>query len=235
MPLQRRKKAGALTRAAQPQPDWLGPERQWLAARGPQLAAVAQQVKMLTALVNAEKQFYDVSGIVNPVGVPVGQYLTGVPEGDDSQTRAGRSIRVKELDVRMHFYSAAAATNSVAVRVLVVKDMQPQGANPTLAQILQGGGGGAASVDGQPVLDTRQGRFTWLYDETFTLGTLAGGNDTHLSRVNLKLDHHIQYIDATGATTGAGSGSLYLFVFTDGVAGNTATGSYYSRIRFYDN
>lgn len=217
--------------AAVPQ-EYFAPERQWIAQRGPQIARVAQQVKMLTALVNAEKQFYDVSGNINPVVTPTAQFLCGIVEGDDSQGRQGRSIRAKEIQVRMNFNSAAAATGTATCRVFIVKDNLPQGAVPGVATLFQGG---AQGVNNMPVLDTNQGRFKWLYDETFVLGTVGGGQDSKVISIDLKLDHHIFYIGATGATASAGAGTLWLFCLCDSVAANAPTGAFYSRLRYYDN
>jgi hypothetical protein len=222
-----------ITQAAASVPqEYFAPERQWIAQRGPQIARVAQQVKMLTALVNAEKQFYDVSGNVNPIVTPVAQYLNGIAEGDDSQGRQGRSIRAKELEVRMNFNSAAAATGSVTCRAFIVKDNLPQGSVPGVATLFQGATQG---VNNMAVLDTNQGRFKWLYDETFVLGAVAGGQDSKVITVSLKLDHHINFIGATGATASAGGGTLWLFVLCDTVAAGAPTGAFYSRLRYYDN
>lgn len=211
--------------------DWLGPERAWAAARGPQISRVVQQVKMLTALVNAEKQFKDTTGSVNPALVPIGQYLNGVAEGDDTQGRQGRSIRAKELEVRLHFYSSTAATSSCTVRVFIIKDNDPAGTVPTTGLLFEG----IPTVDGLPTLSSRQGRFKWIFDEVFTLGTLAGGNDTKVLRISMKMDHHISFIDTTGATSGAGQGSLFMYVMADQVTTNQPSGAYYCRLRYYDN
>lgn len=218
--------------AAQIPQEYFAPERQWLAKRGPQLAALAQQVKMVTAIVNAEKQFYDVSGNCNPVIVPVALNLNGIAEGDDTQGRAGRSIRAKELAVRMHFYSATAATTSTIVRVFIVKDNDPRGIVPNVGTLFQSG---TANVDGMPVLDQLQGRFKWLYDQTFTLGLPAGGNDAKVLTLDMKLDHHINFIGATGAVASMGQGTLWMYVLADITATNGATGTFHSRLRYYDN
>lgn len=218
--------------AAAVPPEYFAPERRWLSERGPQLARLAQQVKMVTAIVNAEKQFFDVSGNVNPVITPTAQSLCSIAEGDDTQGRAGRTIRAKELEVRLHFYSAAAATTPTSVRVFVVKDNSPAGSVPAVGTLFQGG---TASLDGFPVLDTLQGRFKWMFDETFTLDTVAGGGAAKVMHINMALDHHISYIGTTGSTASLGQGTLWLFVLCDITATNAATGTFYSRLRYYDN
>jgi hypothetical protein len=212
--------------------EYFGPERKWLAQRGPDIARLAQQVKMVTAIVNAEKQFYDVSGNCNPVLTPVAQYLNGIAEGDDTQGRAGRSIRAKELTVRAHFYSSTAATTSSVIRFFIVKDNDPRGSVPSVGTLFQSG---TASVDGLPVLDTQQGRYKWLYDETFLLGIVGGGNDSKIITLDMKLDHHINFIGTAAATASAGQGTLWLFVLADITATNSSTGQFYSRLRYYDN
>lgn len=233
-PGNRRRAAGVVARqaaAAVPE-EYFQPERQWLAKRAPDLARLAAQVKMVTAIVNAEKQFYDVSGNVNPVTTPVAQCLNSIAEGDDTQGRAGRTIRAKELEMRLHFYSATAATTSTTVRVFIVKDNSPQGSVPAVGTLFQGG---TPSLDGLPVLDTQQGRFKWLYDDTFVLGTVAGGDSGHVLYINMKLDHHINFVGSTGTTASVGQGTLWLFVLCDIIATNAATGTFYSRLRYYDN
>jgi len=210
--------------------EYFAPERQWVAQRGPQIAKLASTVKMLTAMVNSEKQFYDVGGTVNPVVTPTAQYLNGIAEGDDTQGRQGRTIRAQELQIRMHFYADATATASQVVRVIVVKDNDPRGVVPTIGLLFQGG---TVAVDGFPVLDNYQGRFKWLFDETFTLSVVTGGSDAKVVVVNQKLDHHINFTGSTGTTASSGQGALFLFVLTDRTT--VATGVFSSRIRYRDN
>jgi len=227
-----RARRGARAAAAALPEQYFAPERRYLAQRGPEIARLAAQVKMVTALVNAEKQYYDVSGSSNPVVNPTAQLLTGMAEGDDVQSRSGRSIRAKEIAVRMHFYSASAATTSQTVRVFLVKDNMPNGSAPTVGTLFEGG---SPNVDGFPVLGLAQGRFKWLHDETFVLGTLAGGEDAKVISFDLKLDHHVSYVGTSAGAGSAGQGALWLFVLADQVATNASTATYYSRLRFYDN
>lgn len=230
----RRQRAGQLARtaAAAVPAEYFAPERRWLTERGPQLARLAQQVKMVTAIVNAEKQFFDVAGNINPVVTPTAQSLNSIAEGDDTQGRSGRTIRAKELDIRLHFYSATAATTSTTVRVFVVKDNSPNGSVPAVGTLFQGG---TAGVDGMPVLDILQGRYKWMYDETFTLSSVAGGSDAKVINISMALDHHISFIGAAGSTATLGQGTLWLFALCDITATNAATGAFYSRLRYYDN
>jgi hypothetical protein len=188
--------------------------------------------KMALSLVNSEKQNYDVSGSVNPVVSPTAQCLTAVPQGDDDGNRQGNSIRVKELEIRLNFYSATAATNSQVVRVYVVKDNLPNGSVPSVGILFQGGTQGILNM---PTLDTQQGRFTWIFDEMFTLGAVAGGQDAKVMVIKQKMDHVVNYISSAGTTAAAGQGTLWLFVLTDTISGNASTGAFYSRIRYYDN
>jgi len=209
---------------------YFAPERAYWAAREPVATKALQMAKMAVALVNAEKMFFDVSGNVNPVNVPVAQSITLVGEGDDDPGRTGRSIRAKSLDIRLHFYADATATASQCVRVFIVKDNDPRGLVPTVGLLFEGG---TASVDGMPVLSSAQGRFKWLYDSTFVLGIIAGGDDSKVMNISLKLDHHIEFVGSSNATTSLGQGNLFLYVLTD--KSTVATGTFYSRLRFYDN
>ncbi len=215
-----------------PPAQWFAPERQYLSARDAEIRRIRGMATQALALVNAEKQFYDVSGSVNPVVTPTAQCLNAIPEGDDDGNRQGRSIRAKELEVRLNFYSATAATNSQVVRVFIVKDNMPQGAVPSVGTLFEGGTQGILNM---PILDSQQGRFKWIYDETFTLGAVTGGQDAKVIVIKQKLDHHIAFIGSTGTTASVGQGTLWLFVLTDTISGNASTGAFYSRLRYYDN
>lgn len=215
-----------------PETRWFGPERDYLSARDSEIRKAQAMARTALALVNSEKQFYDVAGSVNPVVSPTAQCLTAVPEGDDDGNRQGRSIRVKELQVRLNFYSATAATSSQVVRVFIVKDNLPNGSVPSVGTLFEGGTQGILNM---PVLDAQQGRFKWVYDETFTLGTLAGGQDAKVLVIRQKMDHVVSFIGSGGTTASSGQGTLWLFVLTDTITGNASTGAFYSRIRYYDN
>lgn len=211
---------------------YFAPERRYLTERGPEIARLAAQVRNVTALVNAEKKFFDVVGSVSPAIVPVAVPLTLIPEGDDTQGRAGRSILAKSLAVRLHAQSQSAATVTQFVRVFMVKDNDPRGAAPVVGTLFQGG---VATIDGMPVLDTSQGRFKWLFDETFVLGTLAGGQDGKVLNFEIKMDSHIMFIGTTGTIASAGQGAVFLFVMADAVTSNLSNSTYYTRLRYYDN
>lgn len=231
---QRRNRRGPRAAALAPAPapaQYFAPERAYLSARDAELRRVAGMAKQALALVNSEKQFYDVGGSVNPVVSPTGQCLTAVPQGDDSSNRQGDTIRVKQLEVRLNFYSATAATNSQVVRVIIVKDNFPNGTVPSLGTLFEGFPG----ILAMPVLNNQQGRFIWIYDEFFTLGTVAGGQDAKVITISQKMDHVVSYLSSAGTTAAAGQGTLWLYVFTDTVSGNASTGAFYSRIRYYDN
>lgn len=228
----RRNRNGAALAAAAPPPTrYFEPERAYLTARDAEIRRVGAMAKQALSLVNSEKNFLDVSGSVNPVVTPTAQCLTAIAQGDDDGQRQGSSVRAKSIDIRLNFYSATAATNSQVVRVFIVKDNLPNGTVPTTAQVFQTSPGILAF----PTLDTQQGRFTWLYDEMFTLGTVAGGQDAKVLVISQKLDHVINYISSAGTTAAAGQGTLWLFVLTDTVSGNASTGAFYSRLRYYDN
>lgn len=209
---------------------YFAPERRWLVERGPQIAAATAMARQALSLVNSEKNFYDVSGNLNPTISGAPQLLTGMPAGDDSQMRSGRKVRAKELAIKVHFYSATAATTSQTVRVLVIKDNDPRGTAPALSSIMQ-----AVSVDGMPILDQNQGRFKWLYDEVFVLGPLAGGQDAKVLNIDLAMDHEIEYVSTAAGVGSASKGAIFLYSLTDLTATNSSTGSYYSRLRYRDN
>lgn len=189
-----------------------------------------QDVRFLKNLVNAEKNFVDVSAAMNPAVTPAAVLLTPLGQGDDIGMRQGRSVKCAGFEFRYHAISATAATTPQVVRMIVVKDNDPNGVAPTITQVLV-----ASTVDTPKNLAAFQGRFEILYDQVFALGTITAENSTLVVDLELPLKHHIEFIGTGATVASSGAGNLFAFCMADQVATNASAGAFYARTWFYDN
>jgi hypothetical protein len=186
-------------------------------------------VRFLKNLVNAERNFFDTTTALNPAVTPTAVCLNLIPQGDDVQQRAGRSIKLAGVDIRYHVSSPVAATTPQFLRFIVVQMRDPNGALPVIADVLQ-----AVSVDSPPQASTHQGQFTIHYDKLVVLPIIAAGGSA-IFDVNLDLKNHVEFIGTAAPIANVGNNSLFVFAMADQVATNASSGAFYSRIWFYDN
>lgn len=191
---------------------------------------IMSDLRFLKSIVNAEKNYYDATASLNPAVTPAGQCITAPPEGDDVANRTGRSIKSAGIDVRVQVLSATAATTPQFVRCLLVKDNDPAGVAPSIAAILT-----SSSVNSPLALDNDQERFSLLYDRTFVLPLISGGDGGLVIDMSIPISHHIFFVGTAAGASSAGKGNLFLYLMADQVATNISTGLYYSRLRYYDN
>lgn len=236
----RRQAAGQIARAAGAAVPaaWLGPERQYLASRGPQIAAIAAGLRQVRSIINAEKNFFDVATSPNPALVPTAIPLTNVPLGDDVQQRSGRSIKLKGWSMRITLSSGISATGIANVRILVVKDAYAQGIVPNLNQVLQSTSAGT-TIGSPVILSSQQQRWAVIVDDVITLvpstASSRNGGFGDVRNYSVDLQHHVEFIGTAGTTADIGMGALWLYLIADTVTLNQPTSTVYSRIRYYDN
>lgn len=164
------------------------------------------------------------------------QLLNGVAAGTDFTDRIGRKIIMRSLFIRGLVFPNDDTSSHQLVRVVVVYDMQSNGAAPTIANVYK-------AVDGlaQVNLNNRD-RFKILVDKTFAVAKVdnsagaswAGSPTTHKFKIYKRLKHEVLFNGTTAAIGSIATGSVYLLTFG---TSPSATGSYVmatSRIRFED-
>lgn len=162
--------------------------------------------------------------------------INGVATGTDYNTRTGRKTVIKSILARISFLTLVSASDNDGeiVRYMLVQDTQPNGAAPTVANILQ-----TATWDAPMNLDNRD-RFRVLLDKhwtdsanVYTANVLTQGNTRPSFRTHyLKKTIEVQY-SGTGATIGSiASNSIYfLYISCNG----SSTVNYANfRVRFID-
>lgn len=101
--------------------------------------------------------------------------LNIVPQDDTQSGRTGRKITIRKIQIRGQAYlpnTLVAATTGDTLRMLVVLDQQANGANPTVAQILE-------SADTNAFYNmANSSRFRVLWDKKMVMNATAGGAPT---------------------------------------------------------
>lgn len=157
-----------------------------------------------------------------------GVLLNGMAQGDSAQTREGRVILMKKLQLCWSVYLAGASTGGAPFRIKVVYDKQSNGAAPAITDILQNDDFHAFNnLFSNP-------RFVTLYDH-ITPPISATGEYCQAGKVLIPMNLQCHY-SGTGGTIGSiNSGAIYIFCAQQSQIkiGNPAL-SFQSRIRFTD-
>lgn len=160
--------------------------------------------------------------------------LNGVAQGDDYNTRDGRKIIMKSINLKVYVSNIVnAIADGDLMRVMVLYDSQSNGAAPTAGNILQ-----TVSALAPMNLDNRT-RFKVLFDKwqkingfNYSGGVLTAGTYTPpLFKLYKKLMLDVQFSGTTAAIGSISCGSIYLLVLSQTSTGAAAF-DVDSRIRF---
>lgn len=163
--------------------------------------------------------------------------LSGIATGDDNNTRDGRQVTIKSVQLRGNIQPQDDTSGPNHARVMLVWDNAPNGTIATIANILT-----ASAATSFPLVNNSQ-RFTILYDHSFIQGkvsttatqTFASGQMTDPIKVYLKMNNVAQY-NGTGATIASvQNGALYLVTIGDQAATAASDAYLATRVRFTDD
>lgn len=196
-----------------------------------------QRLMHLTKKVNAlnpELKSFQVSGAFTDVSVATGQiaYVTSIAQGSDVFNRIGDKISAKEITVLFKPTGGAAGTFANLYGLYLIKDMESNGVIPVVS-------GTAQSIFANPgplqaIVNTNvKERFKIVKKWIFGGAALVGSNQIPYHEFKLKLNHVMNFHDATGANTGGGKNAYYLVALSDD-ASNTIDFSWYAELRFTD-
>lgn len=181
-----------------------------------------------------ELKFIDVTAatsVTDTTGAVV--LLNGVATGDDFNTRDGRQVIMKSVQIR-GIFDVNSATTELLARFMLVWDNAPNGVLATVGQIL------AQSTSLSEKNINNQNRFTILADEQrgfsgggVVVGESQGYNTAFLRHV--KLNHITQYLD-TGATIASIQNGALLLLTIGNQAAGTGAGSIFfnTRVRYVE-
>ena len=189
-------------------------------------------VKYIKSLINVEKKFHDVSASTTISTTPSIVNLSNIATGDDYKTRDGNSILLQSLQWRINLY-ANTTDGASFVRVIVFRDNDQRGTDPTAADLLETTTAGLSIVS--PLLHYVNRRFAVLSDKVYTLSDTGSNWLRHIKKfMKMPSGTHIKYSADAGADASNWEGALYvLFVSNNGT--NLPTMDYYFRLRYTDN
>ncbi len=200
-----------------------------------------QTAKWIRGLVNVEQKFHDskvtFSNIDN-AGVVLN--LSNIAQGDDVTERTGDSILLRKLEFRLLAVPGSASTRNL-MRIILFRDMQQDGTDPTVGQVLEDSGTVYSVISPLAYFyadgNGRVERFKILHDEVMELNTVKYplremAYEKHFNSGSI----HIWYDATASADASNREGALYVLLLSDiSGANNGPSGSYYSRITFTDN
>ena len=192
----------------------------------------ANGLNEIRKLINVEEKYLDNTGVPTFDRSGNVTYVSGIQQGDGITDREGNSIKVQTFEMKYAVVMNAASTASVC-RVLVVRDLQNQGATITAGDVLETVG---VSTAPQSALDYTNGmlsnkRFSIIHDEFFTLDTY---NPTYTAQFKSNHDCHVQFRGTTSAVASAGNGS-YFVVLVSSETVNTPQAYWCTRMVYTDN
>jgi len=185
-------------------------------------------------LINVEQKFKETSG--NPTYDSNGtiSYLSGVDQGDSTITREGNSIKVQKFRLRFFLKHNTSVTTATKHRILVVRDLQNQGATITANDVLETVGTSNAP---NAFIDFTNGplqnkRFAVVYDRSFVtdpyhLGRMEDDVNAH--------DVHVYFRGTDATVASAGNGAYFLVAVCSDSGANLPTLIYNTRFEFTDN
>jgi len=164
-------------------------------------------------------------------------YISGTSTGDDANSRDGRQIDIRTVQLSGMIYPEDDTTVPCHARVMLVLDQQPNGALATIADILA-----AASSDAFMNLDNRD-RFRVLAATDVVLGktsttatqAIAGAPAAAPAKLYKRVNIRSTYKGTNGDIASAATNAILLVTIGDIAAGEAATLRAGCRIRFLDS
>lgn len=190
---------------------------------------LASDVRKLKNLINVEFKWFDthLSSTVSSTGT--WQLLNGIGQGDTATLRDGNQIRIKSVECKLQFKLNASATTST-IRTFLVLDMDPDGATPVIADLLDTAIGSAIVA---PRTMSNRRRFLILKEKTFNLSD-AGNKVSCPKTLYKKLDIKTLYDGSNSTIAGIKEHALFMVYVSDSSVNNPAIEAHH-RIRYIDN
>lgn len=150
---------------------------------------------------------FSTSGVI----IPLSQFIA---QGNNVAQREGSEVIVKEFIQRAYF---SASGGSDSVRYIIFRDMDAQGASPTVGQVLDT----ADTLSGFSLLYGQSKRFKILSDMLISL-TLVGSNAAVTKVVDLKQNGKVFYYATTDVDGANGAGAYFALL----ISGAASAGGY---------
>jgi hypothetical protein len=184
------------------------------------------------AMLNARRELkyfpYNDANVVTENGA-VGVMSQHIILGDSSSTRDGAQIEVVKLHCNL-LVDCLVSTEFDNVRLIIFSDSQNNGAVPTVGEVLHRADPNSVYTRNVTVVK----RFKILHDVHIALSA-TGSNRTVTRSIELKLDHIVNYLGDTSATTANGRGSIFYLICGDNASPNESVYEFDFGFSYYDS
>ncbi len=190
------------------------------------LDKVVNDVYRLKGLINVEFKTNDLAASATLTTTPLIAVLNSISTGDQFNTRDGRKVRWKSVQVNLEITMHATPINDM-VRIMIVIDKQPNEIGLVIGDLLD-----TTTICSFRNLDQRK-RFVILRDDVITLS--VGGGTVKYWNYYRKIDMITIYDDSdAGTIADISTNAMWLVMFST-EATNGPTVSRCTRMRFIDN
>lgn len=153
-------------------------------------------------------------------------HLTPIAQGTTHNQRVGLKVTANYLQMRFTCRGNATAIQQ-SMRIVIVADMQNEGAAPAWTDIFQS----ASYLSPRQLISQPANRWKVLMDKTVSMDTNGATGVVNFNKF-IKLKHIIKYSGTN--STDESDGNIWILSISD-QATNTPTLQYYSRFRFTDD
>ncbi len=191
------------------------------------VAARALKVALFVkSLVNSELKTHDGTIASAASSTATLNHLSSIAVGDDFNSRDGRKVRMKSIQIKGSLQMHTTATNT-RFRMVLFQDTMNTGTAPTASDII------ANTYDLRDEDPNNMARYKILWDKRIILTeTVAGTNPERNFQYYKKLDLPVTYTGTAGSDYG--KNTLWLLFISD-EATNTPTLNMQARMRYRDN
>jgi len=192
---------------------------------------LTREVRALRRLVHQpEEKNLDVNATLDPLTTGVLTLLTGISQGTDVGNRVGDVIKVTKISWMGRLALNPSVTSFSTVRMILIRDMENDGAVPSMADMLETIGGSAAVRS--PINFLNRKRFSILWDQIFVLDP-----NTHYSEIlrgEIVLNKTVRYRGTGNTVAAAAEGAMFWLTISDESANAPVMGAY-TQLQFIDS
>lgn len=191
---------------------------------------VLHEIAKIKKQLNVEMKWLDTFSALTAISTtPQIVQVTNTQQGSTAETRVGEQIKLTSLYFKYTLEANANAVNTFT-RILIIQDMQTNGAIYTAADVFENSSGNADIVS--PLNLKNKYRYRILYDKIHNFQDT--GRKTAQDSFYKSIQMLIRYKSNNGDITDLSSNSLSIYLVSN-QATNTPSINYSMRLRFVDN
>lgn len=202
---------------------------------------IKKTMRTMAAIRSVELKTFDPATISQTVGSTAGyiQCISNIEQGDDDYMREGREVIGKRLYCNYEFGAHTSSSGISVIRMIVLFDKEQQGTIPTIYDAALPAGV-MKEMSHSSLFDKRsRKRFKIIYDNSWTMGTLTGEDDTptkHIGKIYFNLPKRglkMSYVNTNGLEASIGKNNLYCILLCNQAVETGVNASIRFRLRFY--